>query len=1155
MILNGTHYTTYKTDTVAILTARIAAMYNSLPKWLIISPPIPHTKEELDIASITVVDFLSSIRNQHTLSVPPQPYPQGVTREEVHDIFIATNKSLEEANGRNDNSLNALLASIRGDIYKNPDTIWMNRYSIIGKLDKEILQNKTNSKEIVARAVAFDTIPMVTYTECDLDRSQFTVDFGVYSGSLAKLFDNTSPNIFVPYITCSNCVDGECNVSYKVYSDFRINPEWIMLKLTNVILFKINSERVYREVTGINRFKHYTNGALTVTDAGKLVCTIDAIMNKERNLTKEEYVDRILTALGTDDFTIPTIYHDNLVVSHFAIPNQCFDPVIFADIVMLNDTVNRFVALDEFIHASRIVTNSVYVKLVTDDTDLSPDAGSITLKQTEYIDEYRMKSIGTWYVLCRLRTKTAHAAKVMQMVISKLLTVYNNEYEAVAADYKSIIGFDTNKCINKVRTTKRIQKIKGLKGLRGIEPEIFYPKFTRQCTNPPIVINSRSETANEVMEFPAKNERGRDGKIIKPRLYTCDTEAHKYIGLRTNDLANNKLFPYVPCCFAKNQSEKKGSAYRSYFFSEAIRKKATVNESVVSDQVIMENIPIIKRIGVSYDEPIESPQSIEFEAPQYAREGNLLPLPPNLEQFFKLISMNPLLKFERRVIRDSKISAIEAILLARHQIKYKRMRVSTINNRIQKVFSTLVNNIDSYANAAKQELYFMKPSEITNALLNHRLSPKLFIRVLELLLDCNLFVFNADGLIVPSHSCMYIKFKPSIETFLLLEHESGIVDLIGHRETFGPPESFNAIFKPLGVITKTIYSIFRKMTVSYCNMKELPPPRLSRMNIAGQVIDSHGKCRAFVLNAKDKYISLVPDNPLPPFVAPVVNTLPRTTIKALKKAINAKIIANCVIVEKRVRNNKTREVVIRMELVFTVLVDDVVTDDDISVATSKPKYDYINATSAVAEYSRNKHNALKFLQDTINEVSDVVNSESVSLDTALLRYANSHGGLTSDNKRLLYACRQWMLTHAMDNCVNLLNPSILDTDIPMTYVLNGEEAIQNLITTYEYDSTHVYDNLVNTKARYYFKPAKSDEIYIVVPVKTIEEATKSIYEWLLACTPFDLKIYAYMGSNKPLIEIKSGDDANGCKIVMNPHIERSIDDVANGRIMALLRVS
>lgn len=1150
MILNGTHYTVYETDSSTTITSRIAAMYNSLPKWLIISPNIPSTKDKLDVADITVKDFLSLVLNQSTLIIPPEPYPPGITREDVQDIFIATNKILEDAENRNDNSLRVIFDSIKYNTYKSPETLWRNRHSVIGALNKEILKNKISANEMTARSEEFDQIIPLSYTECELDRLQFTMDFGVYSGSLLKLFNNTTPNLFVPYITCATASD---NILYKVYSNFRVNPDWVDLRLNNVILLKINSERIFKEPSGINLYKQYTNSALTITDSGNLLCTVDAILSGDRNITKHEYLDRILAVLGDENLVIPNNYQDNLVSTHFVIPNQCFDPVIFADIVMLNDSINKFMTVDEFMHASRISNNSIYIKKIIDENDLTPDAGSLTLKQTEYNGEYGMKSIGEWYVLCRLRTKTFNDAKTMQILLAKLLSIYNNEYDTVAVDYK-FIGFESNKCIGKIQPTKRVQKIKGLKGLRAIEPEIFFPKFTRRCTNPPIVVNSRSDTVNEVMEFPIKSEKGRDGSTIKPRLYTCDTEEHKHIGLRINDLPNKKLFPYVPCCFAKNQSEKKGSAYRAYFYNEAIRKKLAFEAPTNNSSINMETIPKIRRKGLLVNEyPIEQIPTVTFTTPQNLREGDLLPVSPIIEKFFKLISMNPLKKFERCIIRDSRVSAIEAILLARKWIKYKRMRITTVNNRIQKEVSKIIANIDSYANAAKQELYYMTNSDIQHMLLTQRLSPTLFIRVLELLLDCNLFIFSDQELIVPPHSRMYIKYKPSRETFLLLEHDNGLVDLIGIRNTFGPPESFNAIFPPLDPIINNIYNVFRTMTTWYTNMNELQISKFSRMNVVGQIIDSHGKCRAFVIAVKSTNISLIPNDPLPPFVAPILHNLPRNTIKTVIESD----IKNCIIIERRVKHQKTREVIVQIDsLIFSILTDDISTSN-IPISSAYPKFDYMNATSAVIAYSVNKSKATRLLQDTINEILFNIKTESISLENALLKYAKSHGGFTANNKRLLYACRQWIKTHVTTGRVELIS-SVIETDTPMVYVLRGENAIKNLIETYNYDSTHVYNELLTIKSRYYFKPNMFDNIYLVVPVKTIEEAIEIIYYWLITnnkSPTLNPKIYAYIGPYKALTELTSGDEANECKILINPYIDELNDNSVNGRIMALLNVS
>ena len=1101
MRLNGKNFTIYSTDTITTIVSRIAANYDTLPEWLVFSPTIAEKKE--DLRDMNVYDYLATIRGSTSLNLPQPPFPVNVDPDDILDVFIATNNALRAVPG----NLYMLLASLNGKISKDAETIWRNRDSIIGRLSKNIKKNKADAKSLAQKAETIENIPLVTHTSVEQDKIQFTADFGLYDGVLLDLFNDSVPDKYIPYITCT--IDSRS--MFKVYREFKLNPEWLTLRLSNVMLFKVNTEKVIREPIGVNRYKHYTSAALVVTDDGRLLCTMDAAVGGDRYLTKATFLERVVSVLPT--LRIPTL-QDNLILSHFVFPSQCFDPVIFADMIMMNETLNKFVVIDEFARASRTTTNSVYVKRIDGD-----GASSMILKQTVYAGEFGLKQVGEWYVLCRMRTRRENDANAMQLLLARIITFYNNEYDRLIDIYRKELGslFVPNLCIG--AATKRITKIKGLKGLRAIEPEIFYPTFTRKCTNPPIVVERAKKKKNQVMLSPTKGEIGRNGEKILPRLYTCATEAHKYIGLRENDLPNKDLFPYVPCCFARDQFTRAGSGYQVYFLDKYKKqKKQNVIEQQVDEYVIrMPNGDIEQNPNIN----------VEFNEIGEAIPGRLHGLPPIVDRFFQLIVMNPLKKFERCSIRETKYSAIESILFARGLVKYKKMRITTINNRVSGYVQRILQNLDAYAMAAKQELYDSSISEIKHLLSYQQLPPSLFVHVIETLLDCNIFVFTNNGLLVPNHSRMYLKFKPSRETFLLFENQNGITEIIGIRDAYGPPESFKMVFGPNDPVINQIFSVFRQMTLSYSNMKEITIQKISRMNITEQVVDSHGKCRVIIV---DGSITIVPTLPLPPFAAKSASRLTRIT--------NIDVIKNikCDIIERRVTGSTTREVVVKMGTMIMTILADYKTASNIPISNQEPIYDNLEAESVVTTYKNTKKTASNVLQNTINEVLDSING-GLTLEASLRLFANNNGGLTDDNKRLLYACSQWIRTHPITGPVRLVTAKELNTNLSTAYVLSGEEAVNNLVQTYDFDYSHVFDTARNTTTPYFLQ--YKNEIYVALLATSIMDANEIIDAWIRTGRvrqedKMPTRLNAMVCDHGGIIT--DGDNANGCKILSTANI-------------------
>ena len=197
MRLNGKNFTIFSTDTILSISSRIAAKYDSLPEWLMFTPPLADPKELKDT---TVVDFLAKIRGSDTLDLPTPPFPTNVTSEEVCEVFIATNEVLNSAPY---NRLPPLFSTFTGKLHKDPETIWRNRDAIIGQLAKKIRKNKADSEELSKKAEQIESIPSIFYTDLEIDRVQFTVDFGDYGGDLLELFNTIIPDKYVPYVACT----------------------------------------------------------------------------------------------------------------------------------------------------------------------------------------------------------------------------------------------------------------------------------------------------------------------------------------------------------------------------------------------------------------------------------------------------------------------------------------------------------------------------------------------------------------------------------------------------------------------------------------------------------------------------------------------------------------------------------------------------------------------------------------------------------------------------------------------------------------------------------------------------------------------------------------------------------------------------------------
>lgn len=1081
MHLNGIPFSVYLTDTPATIVVRIAAKMATLPKWLVFVDADFTTDDFFTDKNILVVNYLERVRNVSTLTLPVKPYPPDVTESELQDVFIASNRFLYSVGDQN---VFGFLFSLKSQLYTDPDKIWRMRRETLKALDKEIDANADNAAKLESVGKKLESISQIDFSPFKVTHLQFTVNMGHYGGNLLTLFNSVVLNSFVPYAACSVEFEEHTDL-FKVYQDFRVNPTWINIQLANVLLLKVNCTAT---VQPQNVFRYYTSAAFTIDDQGTLLGTFDTIVSSEKRvvyLNKDEFIERVLAVFDGLPNKIGSS-HDNVISSRFVFPNQCFDPALFADMIATDKLALQFVTIDEFVQPSRVTPNSAYVKYVPN----TFNAISLTLRQTERPGEYGMPVLGSWYVLCRTRTQSTQLINPLQVLFSKLLYRYNQKFSEIAQFYKTYLSpemFTPHQCDGALMLTKRLQKVKGRTGLRAIEPDIFFPHYTRLCSSPPTVV-TEDVVGHQTMDFPVKGEVDANGNPYVTRRYLCPTMSHPFPGLRKNDLKNSKSFPYVPCCFVNNQTNRQGSPFRRYYFNEEKRSKPHESEPMVEP-------PIITVSGV-VRQPSVAPLTVAddlaqnlFNTASGPDPGELENLPEQLTQFFKIIDLDPKQKYVRCGVRRNRYSAIEAVLYARGQIKYKKMRQSTVNNRVLKDVSKLLGRIEAYAAAAKQELYMSSISEIVTMLQTNVLVPSTFVRVLELLLDCNLFVFTAEaGLLVPNHSKTYLKAAPTRETFFLYEHSEGVVELVGSKSLYGHADTFGGAYFARDAIVKNVFEVFKQLSATYYyrpdeqRISEFKTPMFpSKVNVTGQVIDSYGKCRAVVV---DDEFTLVLETPMPPFAAPIVDRLVRCRINRLKQRFT--------ILWKRCDGNVCREVGVALgSQTATVLVNDTGSHSTIPTASSfRLVYENLEAESAIVAYQSDKREAYLLFQSTLNKLIQLLDRDfsKLNIEQTLRSYAKTNGPDT----RLYYACLHWLLTHKPCDNVQLISSEMLKSPAS-TYLLRGIDAVERLVKTYTHAGTVVQHEPIEGTTPYYLKLLNT--VYLAVPVSSLTTANGAIFEW------------------------------------------------------------
>lgn len=926
MLLDGKEFQIYITDSLQSAIDRIAVRLNSHPDYLIFTPPV-ETLDDLE-HDVKVRNVLVEIRESTDIQMPTVPIPPKLTLEQLEKIFVASNKLLED-NVRN---RNVFLLAMKG-MTIDPERTWRDRQDILETLKKSIkkLTRKVEAEELTARELT--NITPVEYTEFNINHTQFTVKLGSTTKTLPEIFNEIVLTHKVPYAAMAT----SSSTLFKIHKNFVPNVIWLDLIGKEVIIVKVNGEKNgdLRELK--NPFKKYTNAIFGIVD-GQLVCTMTMNVGK-RNIERDVFIKRSLKIFPYNNLhqQVQSIEENN-VVGYYIYPDETLQVSVWAELTMNDKMFSSLLAIDESLRASKIKQN-VYLHLI--DTD---ETISLQMKYIERPGQFPEKDldVGTPYVRARVaKTKSVARAKKLQEIIGKLLVVYKLNYKDVVSFYHKFIP-DFAKDTGKKVPRKPLRQL----GLRDIAPDIFFPTYSRKCLNRPTIISTQeaTTTTKKVMKFPIRGES-------TERNYICDQTKHPFPGLRDNQLENKEQFPYVPCCYSKDQEIRPGSKYRQYFFGEHRQQKVQqIQEIFITNKIVPPGV-----IGV---------------------------LPKCIREMFGIIEKDPEYSFVRKGVTRGKLSSIETILLGKGIISGDEPDLDKILIREQNKLAT-----EAYALSTKQELYDEDVSSIISMIRNDDLRITCFVHMLEQAYNCSIFVFTADTpdgeLCIPRHVQAYYKFEPTKETFFVFQHMGSESDhaeypqceLIVKAHVDDTRRQITG-FVPSDPVVKNLYDIFHRLNRTYIFGDIYPKLKLKTLPIIGQALDSYGKCR--LLNLKNNLTIIV--DPLPPFAVNQVVNIYRVKLLEVEKFAHD---YGTNIIFQRI-NQKGMVTEVRVELsrsVFgTILTLDSGRIKDVGINNQEEEYSQIidKAPSAVTYFNTNRRLAKLIYQYALFITSEYMSANNLN---------------------------------------------------------------------------------------------------------------------------------------------------------------------------------
>lgn len=642
------------------------------------------------------------------------------------------------------------------------------------------------------------------------------------TSSLLDLFNSIELNETIPFASCTNY--------FKILNNYIPDESWIKKQdFLELKLLKAYEDKKTSYVINISIDQTY----LLKFNYSRKKYTSKKILNDlEDEYEENEVVDDMYDYDITNEIinhikNVMEINYDNMystnIGGYFNINIKQltteFNKKVFSDMVMTNEYFYNFLTLDES-KQTQTTKKYYFVKY----TDL------FTVIITVDSDNIRIK----------LQKSNANIKDIekFQLIFVKLLDIYVDNYKNIVdfykkylsnIEYENFLRTDENKKKNKPKDKK--QNIVEIQEKRTIAPDIFVNNYSSVCAysgnlkilNEDSLLEEARKKNYQVMTYPINSDDYNfpDKYTNKSTLkFSCFDDTYKYPGVMENKkLINKDTFPLIPCCYKKDQRSKK--YHQKNFTIETNEDGAEKQQNIIiTDKILNKDVygELNRNISSLFD---------DFDDSTYLRKG----FEKNNNIFIKIVldSLN-------------------------------------INSEIEDVIEELRMNVVY----SRQENYNLSVDEIYDLIdSSKRINPYIYISILENIYKCNIYIFNKDTLLLPTHQQQYYKFKNDNPCVIIYEnnyekepHYELIVKSFKDKITDKQFKQDSGIIKKIKYIQNELYNVNYIDNVFYYD--DNYSYFYNNLNIISQVIDVYGKTRILnVLIEDNKYISLF-TSPLPP---------------------------------------------------------------------------------------------------------------------------------------------------------------------------------------------------------------------------------------------------------------------------------------------------
>lgn len=841
----------YKMDSPKSFQERVASVFDTIPRWVLIYPAIILVKEMGKYKTFT--DFINNI-------------DKSKFKLEDNELLLYWFSNIKKANNRLENSV--VKAMIKVELekegIKNPEKIIEILFdtNFEKSIENEVKRNKKRVEMFDKTIKTLDSLEVVSYQPFQKQESVMTITVNCDYHSIETFFSHITCSMYVPIVLCSSG-----GITYKQYNGCELPEHWkspdnYYIKSPVSIVARIYNKERTKKLDIIQPEDYVTCNITLDTDEKKMV-----IVYFYDNMTKVSSSELTKRLYECVDLKIPNhlISVEDDIKGNYIIPCKSFHSIIMSDMIM-NDTVfSSFMAVDESNYASKTRGGLTIRLFIKEEEIRCTMTSSIRDKQTDdhkYVKTIPFDILPDKGRFIRLYIKHVNRIELLPVIVEifcKLLSYYNERKKTVFEEYKKydcvLTDLPTPDCktnnITDIKQTdiKRITNYARQCGVKRI------PALISANVSEGDAIDVRNNSRE--MTFPAFTKPARNLiKDVQSHTFTCENNTETpYIGVQPNkDNATKETYPYVPCCFKSPQVDKAGGLrdYLAGILPEDVEK--TDQQNIITKR---------KFIGTGKDD-----------------RGVL---PDNLTRLLQSCEKDHIkntITYLRQGTFDTPYSFLECVMTA---VSGKKQTLEDVNQK----YNELLNGDITVFTAATQENPGESLADIKNSFTNY-LDPRKWCSLFEHIFNCKIVIFSRDEdkteteLTFPYHRLEYLQYaheNPAART---------IVCVYEHYGTLNPiyPKCEPIVFVKKTDESKRWYlfgadtSIFEYQQKALLQTYYLPDSKdfipiqefvlpFEIKNIKSQFIDSYGKMRAIRITHESGEFTVL-TTPLPPLVKPIM---------------------------------------------------------------------------------------------------------------------------------------------------------------------------------------------------------------------------------------------------------------------------------------------